>query len=84
MKEKKIEKKKEYKIKNVNNFSLHLKIEIIIFIISHQIYYTDFYYILSNGDIEHKVNGGLYLWVVLTSQKIKNSLYFIYEFQSLR
>jgi hypothetical protein len=30
----------------------------IIFIISHQMYYTDFYYISSNGDIEHKVNGG--------------------------
>ena len=29
-------------------------------------YYTDFYYISSNGDIEHKVNGGLYPEVVLT------------------
>ena len=59
--EKKIrkKKKKECKIENVNNFSLRLKIEMIIFIISHQMYYTDFYYILSNGDIEHKVNGGL-------------------------
>ena len=37
----------------------------IIFIISSQIYYTDFYYISSNGDIEHKVNGGLYLEVIL-------------------
>jgi hypothetical protein len=27
----------------------------IIFIISYQMYYTDFYYISSNGDIEHKV-----------------------------
>ena len=41
-------KKKECKIENVNNFSLRLKIEMIIFIISHQMYYTDFYYILSN------------------------------------
>ena len=41
-------KKKECKIENVNNFSLHLKIEIIIFIISHQMYYTDFNYISSN------------------------------------
>ena len=39
--EKKLE-KKEYKIENVNNFSLCLKIEMIIFIISHQMYYTDF------------------------------------------
>ena len=30
----------------------------IIFIISHQTYYTDFYYISTNGDIEHKVNWG--------------------------
>ena len=29
-------------------------------------YYTDFYYISSNEDIEHKVNGGLYPRVVLT------------------
>ena len=36
------------KIENINNFSLHLKITMIIFIISHQIYYTDFYYISSN------------------------------------
>jgi competence transcription factor ComK len=58
---KKLEKKKEEecKIENVNNFSLRLKIEMIIFIISHQIYYTDFYYISSNRDIEHKVNEGL-------------------------
>ena len=28
-------------------------------------YYIDFYYISSNGDIEHKVNGGLYPGVVL-------------------
>jgi hypothetical protein len=41
-------KKKKCKIKNVINFSLRLKIEMIIFIISHQMYYTDFYYILSN------------------------------------
>jgi hypothetical protein len=58
--------KNECKIENVNNFSLRLKIEMIIFIISHQIYYTDFYYISSNGDIEHKVNGGLYPGIVLT------------------
>ena len=38
----------------------------IIFIISDQMYYTDFYYISSNGDIEHKVNKGLYPGVVLT------------------
>ena len=41
-------KKKKCKIENINNFSLHLKIEMIIFIISHQMYYTDFYYISSN------------------------------------
>ena len=29
-------------------------------------YYTDFYYILSNVDIDHKVNVGLYPGVVLT------------------
>jgi hypothetical protein len=58
--------KKECKIENVNTFSLCLKIETIIFIISHQMYYTDFYYISSNWDIEHKVNGGLYPRVVLT------------------
>ena len=49
-KEKKLGKKK-CKIENVNNFSLSLKIEMIIFIISPQMYYTDFYYISSNGDI---------------------------------
>ena len=43
-----ITKKKKCKIENVNNFSLRLKIEMIIFIISHQIYYNDFYYISSN------------------------------------
>ena len=49
MKRKKnLEKKKECKIENVNNFSLRLKIEMIIFIISHQTYYIDFYYISSN------------------------------------
>jgi hypothetical protein len=63
---KKIRKKKECKIENVNNFSLRLKIEMIIFIISLQMYNIDFYYISSNGDIEHKVNGGLYPEVVLT------------------
>ena len=41
-------KKREYKIENVNNFSSRLKIKMIIFIISHQMYYTDFYYISSN------------------------------------
>ena len=35
-------KKKKCKIENVNNFSLGLKIEMIIFIISHQMYNTDF------------------------------------------
>jgi hypothetical protein len=38
----------------------------IIFIIFPQIYYTDFYYILSNEDIEYKVNWGLYIRVILT------------------
>jgi hypothetical protein len=66
-KQKNLERKKKVcKIENVNNFSLHLKIEMIIFIISHQMYYTDFYYISSNGDIEHKVNEGLYPEVVMT------------------
>ena len=41
-------KKRMCKIENVNNFSLQLKIEMMIFIIFHQIYYTDFYYISSN------------------------------------
>ena len=58
--------KKKCKIENVNNFSLRLKIELIIFIISHQMYYIDFYYISSNENIEHKVNRGLYPEVVLT------------------
>ena len=41
-------------------------------------YYTDFYYISSNGDIEHKVNGGLYPAVVLTYlKKKKKNTYFI-------
>jgi hypothetical protein len=40
--------KEKYKIENVNNFFLHIKTEMIIFIISHQMYYIDFYYILSN------------------------------------
>ena len=49
MKSKKIKKIYEKcKIENVNNFSLRLKIEIIIFIISHKMYYIDFYYISSN------------------------------------
>ena len=50
MKSKKINKKRKEKckIENVNNFFLRLKIEMIIFIISHQMYYTDFYYISSN------------------------------------
>ena len=47
-KEKIIKKKKKCKIENVNNFSLRLKIEMIIFIISHQMHYTNFYYISSN------------------------------------
>jgi hypothetical protein len=58
MKRKKNLEKKECKIKNVNNFSLRLKIKMIIFIISYQIYYTDFYYFSSIGDIEHKANWG--------------------------
>ena len=48
MKSKKIKKYEKCKIENVNNFSLRLKIEMIIFIISHKMYYTDFYYISSN------------------------------------
>ena len=40
--------KEKCKIENVNNFSLRLKIEMIIFIISHQMYYAYFYYISSN------------------------------------
>ena len=40
--------KKKGKIENVNNFPLRLKIEMIIFIVSHQMYYTNFYYISSN------------------------------------
>ena len=48
MKSKKIKKYEKCKIENVNNFSLRLIIEMIIFIISHQMYYTDFYYISSN------------------------------------
>ena len=48
MKSKKRNKKEKCKIENVNNFSLYLKIEMIIFIISHQMYYTDFCYISSN------------------------------------
>ena len=48
MKNKKLKKYEKCKIENVNNFSLRLKIEMIIFIISHQMYYTDFYYISSN------------------------------------
>jgi hypothetical protein len=59
-------KKRESKIENVNNFSLCLKIEMTIFIISHQMYYTDFYYLSSNQDIEHKVNEGLYPEIELT------------------
>jgi hypothetical protein len=50
MKNKKKNKKRKEKCKivNINNFSLHLTIEMIIFIISHQMYYIDFYYISSN------------------------------------
>jgi hypothetical protein len=64
---------------------LRLKIEIIIFIISHQMYYTDFYYISSNGDIEHKVNWGFISrdYIDLAKRKKKNSLHIVYEFQSL-
>ena len=40
--------KEKCKIENVSNFSLRLKIEMIFFIISHQMYYTDFYYISLN------------------------------------
>ena len=38
-----------YENRKCNNFSLRLKIEMIIFIISHQMYYTDFYYVSSNA-----------------------------------
>ena len=53
----------------------------IIFIISSQMYYTDFYYISSNGDTEHKVNGVYILELYWLSKK--NSLHIVYEFQSL-
>ena len=43
-----LKKERKCKIENVNNFSLRLKIEMIIFIICHQMYYTDFYYISLN------------------------------------
>ena len=79
-----LEKKKECKIENVNNFSLRLKIEMIIFIISHQMYYTDFYYISSIGDIEHKVNWGfISRGCIDLAKNKKNSLHIVYEFQSL-
>ena len=74
MKRKKIlEKKKECKIENVNNFSLRLKIEMIIFIISHQMYYNDFYYISSPRDIEHKVNWGSISWGCIDLAKNKKT-----------
>ena len=41
MKRKKKFRKKKCKIENINNFSLRLKIEMIIFITSYQMYYTD-------------------------------------------
>ena len=53
----------------------------IIFIIYYQMYYTDFYYISSNGDTEHKVNGVYILGLYWLSKK--NSLHIVYEFQSL-
>ena len=45
-------------------------------------YYTDFYYISSNGDTEHKVNGDLYPrdCIELAKKKKKNSLHIVYEF----
>jgi hypothetical protein len=46
-KKNKKEKKEKCKIENVNNFTSHLKIEMII-IIFHRMYYIDFYYISSN------------------------------------
>ena len=42
-------KKKKCKIENINNFSLRLKIEMIIFIISYQMYYTKFIKITTNN-----------------------------------
>ena len=47
-KNKKKIRKEKCKIENVNNFSLRLKIKMIIFIISYQMYNTNFYYISSN------------------------------------
>ena len=74
MKRKKnLEKKKECKIENINNFSLRLKIEMIFFIISHQMYYNDFYYISSTGDIEHKVNWGFISWGCIDLAKNKKT-----------
>ncbi len=69
MKRKKKLRKKKCKIENVNNFSFRLKIEMTIFIISPKIYYIDFYYILSNGDIEHIVNGVYILGLYCLSKK---------------
>jgi hypothetical protein len=64
---------------------LRLKIEMIIFIISHQMYYTDFYYISSTSDIEHKVNWGfISRGCIDLAKNKKNSLHIVYEFQSLR
>ena len=50
-KQKNKKRKQKCKRENVNNFSLRLKIEMITFIISHQMYYIDFYYISSNVPI---------------------------------
>ena len=47
-------------------------------------YYTNFYYISSTEDIEHKVNWGFISWGCIDLAKYKkNSLYIVYEFQSL-
>ena len=52
---------------------MRLKIEMIIFIISHQMYYNDFYYISSTGDIEHKVNWGFISWGCIDLTKNKKT-----------
>ena len=47
-------------------------------------YYTDFYYISSNENIEHKVNWGfISQGCINLAKKKKNSFHIVYEFQSL-
>ena len=52
---------------------MRLKIEMIIFITSYQMYYTDFYYISSTGDIEHKVNWGFISQICIDLAKTKKT-----------